>query len=105
MRLRLHPEASLEGVEARIWIGEDDARQGMIFADALVATLQKIKKNPLIYRCFDGEFRRIQVAKFSYSVIFRITDCEIQVIAIMHQHRRPGYWKDRDESWRRGGRE
>ncbi len=99
MRLRLHPEASFEGIEARTWIGENDFLQGEIFADALEASFQRIKSNPLIYRCFDGEFRRIKVGKFSYSVIFRMRGDEIQVIAIMHQHRRPGYWKDRADRW------
>ncbi|MEI6178462.1 MAG: hypothetical protein WCS43_16340 [Verrucomicrobiota bacterium] len=48
MRLRLHPEASFEAIEARIWIGEDDPRQGVVFADALEESFQRIKRSPLI---------------------------------------------------------
>ena len=99
LRLRLHPEAVVEGVDARARIGEDDFVQGEIFAGALEASFNRIKSSPLIYRCFDGEFRRINVGKFTYSVIFRSVSDEIQVIAIMHQHRRPGYWKDRAAQW------
>ncbi len=99
LRLRLHPDAAFEGIEARIWIGDDDFLQGEIFADALEESFKRIKHGPLIYRCFDGEFRRIKVGKFRYSVIFRICGDEIQVIAVMHQHRRPGYWKDRSDQW------
>ena len=100
MRLRLHPEASFEGIEARIWIGDDDGVQGLLFAAALEEAFGKIKSRPLGYRCFDGEFRKIKVGKFKYSVVFRIRSEEIQIMAIMHQHRRPGYWKDRPENWR-----
>ncbi len=99
LRLRLHPEAVVEGVDARARIGKDDFLQGEIFADALEASFKMIKLSPLIYRCFDREFRRVKIGKFTYSVIFRIVSDEIQVIAIMHQHRRPGYWKDRAAQW------
>ena len=98
-RLRLHPEAVVEGVNARARIGDDDFLQGEIFTDTLEASFKMIKLSPMIYRCFDREFRRVKVGKFSYSVIFRIVGDEIQVIAIMHQHRRPGYWKDRAAQW------
>jgi len=100
MRIRLHPNAAIEGVDARAWIDNDDANQGSRFADALEEAFGKIKCRPLGYRRFDGEFRKIKVGKFRYSVVYRIRGDEIQVIAIMHQHRRPGYWKDRSESWR-----
>ena len=95
MRLRLHPEASSEAIEARIWIGEDDPLQGVAFSDALQESFRKIKRSPLICRCFDGEFRKSRIGKFRYSVIFRIRGDEIQVMAVMHQHRKPGYWNDR----------
>lgn len=95
MRLRLHPDACLEAIEARAWIGGDDAHQGDIFADALAESFQQIKRSPLICHLFDGEFRRTRVGKFRYSVIYRINGDEIQVIAVMHQRRRPGYWKTR----------
>ena len=97
MRLKLHPEAFDEGIGARIWIGGDDAVQGSMFATALEEAIGKIKIRPFGYRCFDGEFRKIKVGKFRYSVVYRILGDEIQVIAIMHQHRRPGYWKGRSQ--------
>lgn len=100
MRLRLHPEASFEGVEARTWIDDDDTVQGSLFAAALKEAFGKIRRRPLGYRRFDGEFRKIKVGKFRYSVVYRIRRDEVQVMAIMHQHRRPGYWKDRPQSWR-----
>lgn len=99
MRLRLHPEASFEAIEARTWIGGDDPHQGEMFAVAVAESFQRIKRSPLICRRFDGEFRRTRVGKFRYSVIFRIHGDEIQVMAVMHQHRRPGYWKARTGSW------
>lgn len=98
MRLRLHPDASFEGMEARAWIDSDDAKQASLFAAALQEAFEKIKRRPLSYRRFEGEFRKIKVGKFRYSVVYRILADEIQVIAIMHQHRRPGYWKGRRQS-------
>jgi len=99
MRLRLHPEASLEGIEARTWIGDDDIKQGRLFSDALEDVFERIKRRPLGYSRFEGDYRKIRVGKFRYWVIFRVRGDEIQVMAVMHQNRRPGYWKNRLSSW------
>jgi len=44
MRLRLHPEASFEAIEARTWIAGSDPRQGVLFAGALEESFRRIKQ-------------------------------------------------------------
>ena len=39
--------------------------------------------------------RRLFLDRFPYFVVFRETAKELQVIAIAHAKRRPGYWKKR----------
>lgn len=97
---RLHPDAQEEALAAVEYIKADDPVEGTLFVRALEDALSWARKNPLIFRCFDGDFRRVRVGKFRYSLIFRLVDEEIQVLAVMHTSRRPGYWKRRDKGWR-----
>ncbi|WP_035611645.1 type II toxin-antitoxin system RelE/ParE family toxin [Haloferula sp. BvORR071] len=97
MTYSLHPEAAQETREAIAWSKREDRVLALRFRREIDAALQKICSNPLLYRCFDGEFRRCRTAGFPYALVFRIR-AELEVIAVMHQHREPGYWKDRDPS-------
>lgn len=49
------------------------------------------ESGPLVY----GKFRRRVVLRFPYSVIYEILPDAILVVAIAHQSRRPGYWRQR----------
>lgn len=51
--------------------------------------------NPVIHRCFEGDLRKCRFDVFPYALVFRIRGDELQVIAVMHMSRRPGYWKER----------
>ena len=39
--------------------------------------------------------RKFLLRRFPYGVVYRITKSAIQVIAVAHGRRRPGYWKSR----------
>ena len=39
--------------------------------------------------------RRVLLDKFRYAVVYRVHADELLVIAVMHQARRPGYWRAR----------
>jgi hypothetical protein len=39
--------------------------------------------------------RRVRTKRFPYAVVFIELAERIRVIAVMHERRRPGYWKDR----------
>jgi toxin ParE1/3/4 len=39
--------------------------------------------------------RKYLLRRFPYAVIYRVTDEAIEVVAVAHGRRRPGYWKTR----------
>lgn len=96
---RLHPEAELEAIEAVSWIRSDDPKQADLFVAALENAIERARRDPDSHRVFEGEFRRVIVGKFRHSIVYRIRKNEIQIIAVMHHSRRPGYWRDRSNSF------
>ncbi len=94
---RLHPEAEAEAMAEAGWIRADDPIQGELFVQALESAILHARRDPTRYRCFDGEFRKLRVGKFRHSLVYRYIDGEIQILAVAHMNRRPGYWKDRTE--------
>jgi len=95
MRLRLHPEASAEALKAKLYIREDDPLQADLFAEALQHTFARTRSSPELFPKFSADFRKARVEKFRYAVIYRNQDDGLLVIAVMHLHRKPGYWKNR----------
>lgn len=39
--------------------------------------------------------RRVHLSRFPYSLVYHVSDDVIRVIAVEHQSRRPGFWRDR----------
>jgi toxin ParE1/3/4 len=96
---RLHPEADIEGIEAAGYIASDDVHEGELFKEALENAVMWACREPLIFRCFEDDFRKVKVGKFRYALVFRIRGDEVQVLAVAHMSRRPGYWKQRAGNW------
>ena len=92
---RLHPEADAEAIDAAEYIKEDAPREAERFKQAVGKALDWACSQPLIFRCFEDDFRKLKVGKFSYSLVFRIRRDEIQILAVAHMSRKPGYWKER----------
>jgi plasmid stabilization system protein ParE len=66
---------------------------------ALVAEFERganfLLANPMIGTQFRGTSRRYVLRRFPYSIIYRATADEIQIVAVAHHRRRPGYWAKR----------
>ena len=42
-----------------------------------------------------GEFRRLPLRKFPFTLIYALEDDDLVVVAVSHHRRRPGYWMGR----------
>ena len=68
-----------------------------LFVDEIEEALAEMKKHPGKFR-LPGSLNYFRVgptARFSYSVIYQISDACLEVIAIAAPQRRPGYWRRR----------
>jgi plasmid stabilization system protein ParE len=87
--------AQLEYYEAIERYARIDGKLGERFIAGVEAALELMSKTPERFRRFDGDMRKVRVEDFPYAVIYRIAGHELRIIAVMHLHRRPGYWRDR----------
>ena len=62
---------------------------------AVEQTTEWISAHPEAGTSLDGEFRKRIIPGFPYNIIYRVWDEYIYLVAVAHQHRRPGYWRDR----------
>lgn len=58
-------------------------------------TVRRIQEFPLLYPALEDDIRRCRVHRFPYGVVYRAKPERIEVLAVMHLHRQPGYWKSR----------
>jgi plasmid stabilization system protein ParE len=68
---------------------------GQRFKDAVATAFDRIEQWPLSGSLSGSNVRICRVKRFPYGIVYVPRDAEIVVVAIMHLHRRPGYWKRR----------
>lgn len=90
-----HPEALIEANEVAQFYEERQSGLGNRFIEVLTDVLSRIRRNLLLYRKAYKNIRKCRVLHFPYGVIFRDQKEMIQIIAVMHLKRKPGYWKSR----------
>jgi len=95
MRLIYDPEARVELVDVYRYYEGCKSGLGAAFLDEIERIVTNIQERPLRWRKITGRFRRALVNRFPYGIIYAVRGDEIYVIAVMHLHRKPGYWKVR----------
>ena len=93
--VRFHPDAIAEAKAAYEWYAERNPSAANAFIAALDRAVSQIVESPERWPMHQHRTRKILLRRFPYSVIYRITESAIQVIAVAHGRRRPGYWKTR----------
>lgn len=92
----LHPEAEADLREAAEYYREraDINIVRAFFAD-FERSMALLLEHPLLGAQWLFGKRRLVMRHFPYSIIYTVAAQEIQVLAVAHQSRRPGYWRKR----------
>src|SRR5687767_344465 len=94
LKLRIEERAEAEARAAFLWYFERNPRAAERFQAAIEECIQAITEAPERFPEVEpGVQRRLVFHRFPYAVLFRATADEVQVIAVMHLHRRPDYWR------------
>lgn len=96
MSLRVHPEAESDFREAADYYR---TRAGANVAEAFLAEFERalgvLGSRPLIGAAAAGTYRRLSMRRFPFSVFYVVLHEDVQVFAVAHHRRRPGYWHGR----------
>ena len=95
MKAIFHPEAHEELIEsARVYDGRL-AGFGSDFLTAVEETTRRIERFPQAGAVDKANIRKRLVSGFPFTILYEIQTDRIFIAAVMHQHRRPGYWRQR----------
>jgi plasmid stabilization system protein ParE len=90
-----HPDAQAELEEASLFYESRMAGLGKSFAAEVERTISLVRDFPEAGSPVGPTRRRVVVARFPYSIVYKQDPDKIVIVAIAHQRRRPGYWQRR----------
>jgi hypothetical protein len=96
MMLEFHPEAYSEFLYAIEYYEDCEPGLGEAFSLEVFSAIQKIGAYPFVWPVLEKDVRRCLTNRFPYGVLYVIESNQIVILAIMHLHREPDYWKNRD---------
>jgi plasmid stabilization system protein ParE len=95
MNFRFHPDAEIEFNHAIDYYEECQKHLGLEFAQEVYATIHRIIDFPDAWQPMTDKTRRCLTNRFPFGIVYQHLNNEIIIIAIMHQHQKPSYWKNR----------
>lgn len=88
----LHPEAIAEARAARHWYESRSAAAAAAFMAELDVAIERIEEAPTAWPRYLEATRRYLLRRFPFFVVYRESGDGVQIVAVAHARRRPGYW-------------
>ena len=93
MTFWFHPEAEAEHLETVVYYETRRAGLGALYLAAFEQALDSVRDNAHRYRIVhEPDIRRVPLARFPLSIIYREAGERIEFLAVAHHKRRPAYW-------------
>jgi plasmid stabilization system protein ParE len=93
--VEFHPGAQDEFIAAAQFYESQTAGLGLDFVFTVQRTYERLLEFPTTGPLLGRRLRRLLVPKFPYGLLYRVEPERIYILAVMHLHRRPGYWRSR----------
>lgn len=96
MKVLLAPKAERDLVGgARYYARAAGAELGHAFLNEFQRSAALLAREPQLGAIWRSPVRRLPLRRFPYSIVYSIDGDDIRVLAVAHQRRKPGFWKDR----------
>ncbi len=97
MKVVLYPQAADELQDAFLWYENKAWNLGNELLDEVDRSIAAIQEMPMTWPFYQERtgLRRYLLHRFPFGIIYRIVNNQVQIIALMHLRRKPGYWKNR----------
>ena|SRR5438093_11893336 len=93
--VRFHPDAAEEAESAYDWYAARNPAAADAFRDELRHAVDAVVQNPLTWPRYARGTRRDVFLRFPFSLVYRMRGDDVEVLAVAHGRRRPGYWRSR----------
>ena len=93
--LRFFEEAAEESEQERQWYRERSVAAEASFQRELDHAVESILESPIRWPKHIAGTRRYVLSTFPFSFIYFVEGETVFVVALAHQSRRPGYWRER----------
>ncbi len=94
-QIDFHPEAVAEARAAAQWYRERSALAADAFLVELDRAVEKIAEKPDMYPHYVRGTQRYLLQRFPFYLVYRQVAAKLEIVAIAHGRRKPGYWKKR----------
>ncbi|NWG39995.1 MAG: type II toxin-antitoxin system RelE/ParE family toxin [Hydrogenophilaceae bacterium] len=96
MNTSFNPAAKQEFAAAAGWYADQaGSLRATDFRNEVLRSLKLIAEHPNLGSPAGSKTRSLVVHRYPYSVIYRIEENSLRVLAIANHSRRPGYWAGR----------
>ena len=95
MKYVFHPEAEAEFLAAIDYYEGCEPGLGYDFSIEVHSTIGNILSFPKAWPILEEDIRRCLTRRFPYGIVYSQDGDVIFILAVMHLHRDPDYWKDR----------
>jgi len=95
MTFVFHPEANAEFFEAIEYYEQCELGLGCDFSIEVYSAINTILKYPEAWPVLEDDIRRFLTNRFPFGILYTIEQNKIFILAVMHLHRDPDYWKHR----------
>ena len=98
--VRILADAAEEAIEAAIWYERQRPGLGTDFFEAFEAATDLVEAGHIPFTPYPGKAgaagaKRVILKRFPYDIVIVERATELVVIAVAHQSRKPGYWRER----------
>jgi len=93
--LDFHEAAASEFKAAFRWYFERNSTVAEEFADELIRAVQHVLEGPRRWPAHIAGTRKFVMRRFPFVIVYREGVSAIQILAVAHAKRKPGYWLGR----------
>jgi plasmid stabilization system protein ParE len=95
MQVTFLSPAADELQEACAWYEQAQKGLGNQLLEEIRAAIDQIVKHPGLWPVLSPRTRKYRLHRFPYGIVYQVGDKEILIVAFMHLHRKPEYWRNR----------
>jgi plasmid stabilization system protein ParE len=93
--VRLFPEAKAEVIANERWYAQRSLTAAEAFVAEVDEALARIRDSPDTWPRYRRGTRRFVLHRFPFSVVYRVEEDVVYVVAVAHAKQRPEYWRRR----------